>query len=179
MRAEATTSAPADTGADTIAIGLFDGEPIAHDVDGGVLQALVDSGEAKPGLRKLAVTHAAGKRYVLAGLGSRESFDAERARVAAASVVGRAREIGTRKLCWELPHHVGDAEAGGFVEGTLLAAYAYRAYKTKPDNGAVIEQLAISAHHDVSTAVERARILAEATNAARDLQNAPANELTP
>jgi hypothetical protein len=39
------------------------------------------------------VTHAGGKRYVLAGLGSRETFDAERARVAAASVVGRAREL--------------------------------------------------------------------------------------
>ncbi len=59
---------------------------------GGLLQALVDSGEAKPALRKLAVTHAGGKRYVLAGLGTREAFDAERARVAAAAVVGpRAR----------------------------------------------------------------------------------------
>jgi leucyl aminopeptidase len=179
MRAEATTSAPADTGADTIAIGLFDGEPIAHDLDGGVLQALVDSGEAKPGLRKLAVTHAGGKRYVLAGLGTREEFDAERARVAAASVVGRARELGTRNLCWELPHHVGEAEAGGFVEGTLLAAYEYRAYKSKPDEDGALEQLALSAHHDVSGPVRRAEVAARAANAARDLQHAPANELTP
>jgi leucyl aminopeptidase len=179
MRAEATTAAPADTGADTIVIGLFEGEPIAHDLDGGVLQALVDSGEARPGLRKLAVTHADGKRYVLAGLGKREAFTADVARTAAGAVVTRAREIGTRKLCWELPHHVGDAEAGGFVEGTLLAAYAYRAYKTKPDDGARIEQLALSAHHDVSAAVQRAAILANAANAARDLQHAPANAMTP
>src|SRR5919106_5292648 len=101
MRAEAPTPPPADPGADTIAIGLFDGEPIAHDVDGGVLQALVDSAEAKPGLRKLAVTHAGGRRYVLAGLGKREAFDADSARAAAGTVVRRAREIGTRKLCWE------------------------------------------------------------------------------
>jgi len=179
MRAEATTSAPADSGADTIAIGLFDGEPIAHDVDGGVLQALVDSGEAKPGLRKLAVTHAGGKRYVLAGLGSRESFDAERARVAAASVVGRARELGTRRLCWELPHHVGDEEAAGFVQGTLLAAYSYRAYKSEPDEDGGITELALSAHHDVSAPVQRAAVAATAANAARDLQHAPANEMTP
>ena len=179
MRPEATTSAPAGTGADTIAIGLFEGEPIAHDVEEGILQALVDSGEAKPGLRKLAVTHAGGKRYVLAGLGKREEFDAERARVAAARVAGRARELGTRFLCWELPHHVGDAEAGGFVEGTLLAAYSYRAHKTKPDENGRIERLAVSAHHDVSAPVARAAIAAEATNAARDLQHAPANEMTP
>jgi leucyl aminopeptidase len=181
MRAEATTEAPADTGADTIAIGLFDGEAIAHDVDDGVLQALVDSGEAKPGLRKLAVTHAGGRRYILAGLGKRDAFDAERARVAAASVVGRARELGTRKLCWELPHHVDDAVAGGFVEGTLLTAYAYRAYKTKKndDDEGGLEQLALSAHHDVSESVRRAQLVAEAANAARNLQNAPANDMTP
>ena len=179
MRAEATTAAPADTGADTIAIGLFEDEKIAHDLDGGLLQALVDSGEAKPGLRKLAVTHAEGKRYVLAGLGKRDGFDPERARVAAAAVVGRARELGARFLCWELPHHVGDAEAGGFVEGTLLAAYRFRAYKSKPDEDGGLEQLAVSAHHDVSEAVLRAAVAATAANAARDLQNAPANAMTP
>src|SRR5215210_402160 len=133
MRVRATTDAPLDTGADTIAVGLFEGEAVAHDVEGGVLQALVDSGEAKPALRKLAVAHAGGRRWILAGLGKRDGFDAERARVAAATVVGRARELGTRSLCWELPHHVDDAAGGGFVEGTLLAAYDYRAYKTAPD----------------------------------------------
>ena len=79
---------------------------------------------------------------MLAGLGKRDGFDAERARVAAAAVVGRARELGARSLCWELPHHVGDAEAGGFVEGTLLAAYTFRAYKSKPDEDLGLEQLA-------------------------------------
>jgi leucyl aminopeptidase len=180
MRTEATTSAPHDTGADTIAIGIFDGEAIAHDTDDGALQALVDSGEAKPGLRKLAVTHARGKRYIVAGLGNRDAFDAERARVAAASVVGRARELGTKLLCWELPHHVDDAVAGGFVEGTLLAAYRYRAFKSDGDeNGGGPEHLALSAHHDVSGPVERAHVIARAVNAARDLQNAPGNAMTP
>ena len=120
MRVEATTRAPAETGADTIAIGLFEGEPVVHDVDGGALQALVDSGEAKPGLRKLAVTHVDGKRYMLAGLGKRESFDAERARVAAATAHGRAKELGTHSLCWEVPHHVDDAVVGGLVEGSVM-----------------------------------------------------------
>jgi leucyl aminopeptidase len=170
-----TTDPPPDTGADTIAVGVFEGEPIAHDVD-GILQGLVDSGEARTGLRKVAVTHAGGRRYVLAGLGKRDEFDAERARVAAAAVAGRARELGTKSLCWEVPHHV---EAPGFVEGTLLAAYEYRAHKSEDDDGRRIEELVISAHHDTSAEVERATVAAEAANAARDLQNAPANELTP
>src|SRR5918992_1749082 len=176
MNVRATTDSPADTGADTIAVGVFEGERIAHDVD-GVLQAMVDSGEARTDLRKVAVAHAGGRRYVLAGLGRREEFDAETARVAAAAVAARARELGTTTLCWELPHHV---DAPGFVEGTLLAAYEYRAYKTGDDgDGRRIEELVVSAHHDTSADVERATAAAEAANAARDLQNAPANELTP
>ena len=172
MRVRATTEAPALTGADTIAVGVFEGEKIAHDVD-GVLQGLVDSGEARAKLRKVAVAHAGGRRYVLAGLGKREQFDAERARAAAAAVARRARELGTS----ELPHHV---DAPGFVEGTLLAAYEYRAYKTGDDrDGRRIEELVVSAHHDTTADVERATAAAEAANAARDLQNAPANELTP
>jgi leucyl aminopeptidase len=175
MRVRSTTEAPPDTGADTIAVGVFEGEGIAHDVD-GVLQGLVDAGEARTGLRKVAVAHAGGRRYVLAGLGRRDAFDAEVARVAAAAVAGRARELGTRALCWEVPHHV---DAPGFVEGTLLAAYEYRAFKTSDEDGPRLEELVVSAHHDTSDEVERATIVAEATNAARDLQNAPANALTP
>src|SRR5687767_11336272 len=129
MDVRATTDGPLDTGADTIAVALFEGEPVAHDVDGGALQALVDSGEARPALRKVAVAHAAGRRWILAGLGRRDELDPERARVAAAVAASRAQELGTRVLCWELPHHVDDAVAGALVEGTLLRAYDYRAYK--------------------------------------------------
>jgi leucyl aminopeptidase len=176
VRVRSTTEAPPDTGADTIAVGIFEGEPVAHDVD-GVLQGLVDSGEARAALRKVAVAHAGGRRYVLAGLGKRAEFDIERARLAAAAVVARAREIGTRVLCWEVPH---DVEAPGFVEGTLLAAYEYREHKTADeDGGPRLEELVVSAHHDTTAPVERATAAAEAANAARDLQNKPANELTP
>jgi leucyl aminopeptidase len=175
MRVSSTTQAPPETRADTIAVGVFEGEAIAHDVD-GILQGLVDAGEARAGLRKVAVTHAGDRRYVLAGIGKRDDFDSERARLAATAVAGRAKELGTRILCWELPHHV---EAPGFVEGTVLAAYEYRAFKSADDNGPQIEELIVSAHHDVSADVELAAVAAEATNAARDLQNAPGNELTP
>ena len=108
--------------------------------------------------------------------GSREAFDDEAARVAAAAVVGRAKELGTRTLCWEVPHHV---ESPGFVEGTVLAAYEYRAFKAPDDDAPRLEELVVSAHHDTSVEVGEAAIAAEAANAARDLQNAPANELTP
>src|SRR4051812_28563187 len=176
MRVTTTTDAPPATEADTIVVGVFEDEGIAHD-HGGVLQALVDSGEAKRALRKLAMTHAEGKRYIVAGLGARGDFDPERARVAAAAVTGRARELGTRTLCWEVPHHVGDAVVGGLVEGTLLASYVYTEFKAPDDGG--LETLLLSAHHDVSGPAAAAATVADAVNRARDLQNRPANVMTP
>ncbi len=178
MRVRATTEAPPATDADTIVVGVFEDEGVAHDHP-GVLQALVDSGEARRGLRKLAVTHADRRRWIVAGLGARGDFDPERARVAAATVVSRARELGAATLCWEVPHHVGDAVVGALVEGTVLASYAYDEYKTAAEDGGGIEELIVSAHHDVSAAAASAALVGDAVNAARDLQNAPANVMTP
>src|SRR5437763_2480400 len=106
MEVRATTDSPLRTGADTICVGLVEGEGIAHDTDDGALDALLASGEARAGPRKLALAHAAGARWLLVGLGSREDLDAEAARVAGAVAVDRARELGARTLCWELPHGV-------------------------------------------------------------------------
>src|SRR3954449_4702248 len=180
MRVTATTDAPRETPADTVAIGVFAGEGVAHDTSGGELQALLDSGEAKAAFKHLAVAHADGKRWLLVGLGERDAFGAERARVAAATAHKRVAELGTRVLCWELPHHVGDDVAGALVEGTVLAAYRFDRYKEPPDEPPLaLDDLIVSAHHDVSPAVDPAAVVADAVNACRDLQNAPANEMTP
>jgi leucyl aminopeptidase len=178
MRVSATTSSPADSGADTVVVGVFDGEAVAHDVEGSALQRLVDSGEARTAFRHLAVAHAAGRRWLLVGLGARGAFDAERARIAAAVALGRAQELGCRRLCWELPHHVDDGVAAAFVEGTVLAAYRFTRYKQPADDRAV-EELIVSAHHDVAGPVEAAAVVARAAALARDLQNTPANDMTP
>jgi leucyl aminopeptidase len=177
MRVSATTEAPLDSGADTIVVGVFEGEGIPHDPGG--LGELLERGEAKPKLRHLAVAHAGGARWIVVGLGERERFDHERARRVAAAVHSRAKELSTRTLCWELPHHVEDDVAGGLVEGTLLAAWSFRALKSKREDDAALEALVVSAHHDVSAPVERAAVLAQATNTARELQETPANLLTP
>src|SRR5215207_1999702 len=180
MQVSATTSPPLDTHADTVAIGVFDGKDVAHDTPGAELQALLTSGEAKTKFKHLAVTHAEGKRWIVAGLGERERFDAERARAVAALVEQRARELGARELCWELPHHCDDHVAGGFVEGTVLGAYRFDRYKAKsPDNGDGLRKLCISDHDDRAKTIAAAAIVAHATNAARDLQNTPANDMTP
>src|SRR3954452_20880929 len=155
MDVRATTDAPPRTGADTIAVGLFEGEGIVHDTAGGALAALVESGEAKPRFRKLALTHADGKRWLVAGLGKRDDFDPERARVVAGGVLARARALGARSLCWELPHHVSDAHAAAIVEGSVMGAYDFTMWKSaagedEEDDVARVAELVVSAHHDVS-----------------------------
>src|SRR3954468_10697477 len=174
-----TTSSPSDSGADTLAIGVFDGETVAHDVKGDALQRLIDAGEARTGFRNVAVAHAADRRWLVVGLGPRSQFAPERARIAAATALGRAPEGGTRGLCRGLPHHVDDAVAAAFVEGTVLASYRFDRYKKPPADARGVEELIVSAHHDVSGPVAAGAVLAEAANAARDLQNTPANDMTP
>jgi leucyl aminopeptidase len=180
MRASATTDAPIAVDADTVAIGVFEGKGIAHDLEGGPLQALLDSGEARPAFKHLALHHGEGKRWLLVGLGGRDAFDPERARVAAAVAHGRARELGARTLCWELPHHVPDEIAAALVEGTILAGYRFDRYRARPDDESPqLQAVVVSAHHDVADAVRRGAIGARAQNLARELADTPANDLTP
>ena len=176
---EATTELPQDADADTVVIGVLDGEKIHHDVD-GVLTGLVSAGEAKAKHRHLAVTHAGAKRWILVGLGKRDELDGERVRLAAASAVNRARELGARRLCWEAPHKVGPEIAAAIVEGTLLTAYRFDRFKSKPaDENGGVQALVVSAHDDLTDVVREAEIVTRAVNAARDLQNTPANAMTP
>jgi leucyl aminopeptidase len=172
------TGAPEQTSADTRAVGLFEGEQLADPR----LQGLVDLGEAKPGLKKVAVAHedapGGGQRRVLiAGLGKREEFDAEAARVAAAAVAGRAKELGAVSLSWAAPEGAG--VAAGLVEGSLLRLYAFDRFKSSSNNGGEVETLEIAGEAVDPDEVERARVGADAANAARDLQNLPSNVATP
>ena len=168
--------APGETDADTRVVGLFEGDKL----DEPELQELVDSGEAKGSLKKVAVTHVGGKRVIVAGLGKRDDFTAEKARVAAAAAAGRASDIGAKSLSWASP--TPDV-AGALVEGTLLKLYKFDRYKSKKDDDSDsdgLKSLEISsADADVAEAVDRARVGVEAQNRTRDLQNLPGNVATP
>src|SRR3954454_24755958 len=93
MRVSSTTSSPSDSRADTLAIGVFDGETVAHDVKGDALQRLVDAAEARTACRPAAAAQAAARRCLIVGLGPRAQLTPERARIAAATALGRAQEV--------------------------------------------------------------------------------------
>jgi leucyl aminopeptidase len=181
-----STLEPSATDADTVVLGVFEDEK-APAVAPLQAAALLDSGEAKATPKALALTHADGKRWLLVGLGKRESFTPEHARVAAALVRDRAKELSCERLCWQTPSD-DDAVAAALVEGTLLADYSFETFKSKdsdpahPDDDKAAKRLAelvVAGEGDRSGAVERAAVVAGAVNEARDLQNRPANDLTP
>jgi leucyl aminopeptidase len=168
---------------------LFEGEDVPKAVDdvlGGRIARLADAGEIKAGFRKTAVVHPEGSivpaRVVTVGLGKREEFDPERARIAAAVGLKRASEASARSIAWLVPENTDQASiAAAITEGVLLAAYRFDRYKSgaDADRNDAPEQLEVVSDEDVGRAVEQAALVVECQNTTRDLQNLPANVLTP
>jgi leucyl aminopeptidase len=182
MQVSATTQPPGSTDADTVALAVFEdgGAPEAAPPEAA---ALLAAGEARGAFKSLALAHAEGKRWLLVGLGKRERFTPERARAAAAAVRGRARELSTVALCWQVPEDSPEI-AAALVEGTMLADYRFDRHKSAPaeDAGAspkTLERLVLAGSADLSETVAEAALVTSAVNAARDLQNRPGNDLTP
>jgi leucyl aminopeptidase len=172
----ARAGAAGETEADTRVVALFEGEDPSDDA----VRGLVESGEAKPAPKKVALTHEeGGRRLLVAGLGKRDELDGERVRTAAAAVAGRAKELGARTLSWEAP----EGTEGAVVEGTLLKLYSFDRFKSAKDDEEEesdgLTSLEVTGPTVDEEAVAGARIAANAQNAARELQNLPGNVATP
>ncbi|MGH2904442.1 MAG: leucyl aminopeptidase family protein, partial [Solirubrobacteraceae bacterium] len=188
MHVSATTEPGEATAADTIAVGVFEDPVRATRELPAQVAELLASGEARGTFKALALAHADGRRWLLVGLGKRSELTLERVRVAAATAHARALETATRTLCWQTG--VADLTlCAALVEGMVLADYRFERHKSAPAEGAEatttrrLESLILSAPATTAAELERtvaeAGIVAEAVNAARDLQNRPGNDLTP
>jgi leucyl aminopeptidase len=186
MDVAATTQPGESTDADTVAVGVFEGEESPPRAP-AALGELIASGEARRSFKALALAHADGKRWLAVGLGPADELTPERARVAAAVAGERAREIATRALCWEAPSEDPQISAA-LVEGTILGDYRFERFKSALANGEDragdgapkhLKRLIISAPGPPERAVAQAALVASAVNRARDLQNRPGNDLTP
>jgi leucyl aminopeptidase len=189
-----TSREPGASQADTVAVGLFADEDPPTGLPEEIAE-LVSSGEARGTLKALAVAHAQGRRWLTVGLGKRADLTAERARVAAAGALERAKELSTHSLCWLLPTGAlpPATVAEALVEGTMLADYRFELYKSpppasdesEPEPPKHLERLIVAApaagenQAELERAVSDAAVVAEAVNATRDLQNRPGNDLTP
>jgi len=186
--------------ADVIIVNLFEGvtEPggatgAADRASGGLISRLITSQEVTGKFNETTVLYAIGvnaPKVVIVGLGKREGLDHERIRQAAGSAIRAAAGAGRAraKTVATVVHGagLGGLDAGGcgqaVVEGFLLGAYQYQDFKG--DKNASIDQLIVVENDEaklplIEQGVMRGRVLAEATNHARDLVNAPANTMTP
>jgi leucyl aminopeptidase len=188
MRASFRQGAPADADADTLCFGLFEGDDPPAALDralGGRLAPLIESGEAKGAFKKLALLHPDDgplRRAIAVGLGKRAEFTPERARVAAAAALARARDTGAERVAWGVPEGVDQETVGrALAEGALLGAYRFDRYKSgsEDDGSHGPAEVVVVSDADLSDAIREADVVAEHQNTARDLQNLPSNDLTP
>lgn len=158
----------------------------------GQISRLIELGEFTGKLLETAVLYPVGlptAKVILVGLGDAEKLTVERVRQAAGAgykvaARGKAQSIAT------IVHGAGIGElcpqacAQATVEGTLLAAYRYKAKgvkgsdKPQPTELFVVENDAANLAA-VEAGVACGQITADATNLTRNLVNTPANFMTP
>ena len=169
------------------AAALSDGSRAVDERLNGRLRAIVESGEASGELGRTLVLHTdrelGARRIATAGVGRIDELDADALRTAAAAVARAASNVGGT-LGWlvdeRLPLSAAD-QAQAVVEGVALASYAPDRWKTKPQDRRTFDRVILCCDDDpaVEAAAERAARVSGWVNFARDLANAPPNELTP
>lgn len=186
---------PAQAEVDALVAGVFKDEEgldgAAAELDralNGALARLVADGEIRGEPNQTALYHTRGRlaagRVVLVGLGPRGKVDAERVRQAAGTAAKLARDRGARRVAFTLlgAGNNGLTPAGAAqaaAEGAILGLFRFDLYKSKKEEKAVDSVAVLAPATEVQAAVERSRLLAEATCLARELAYQPGNRMTP
>jgi leucyl aminopeptidase len=129
-------------------------------------------------------------RLLLIGLGEQKKVTLESFRRAAATAAKKAQSLRVSHLALTLSTDTAATYSAGDIakataEGAMLALYRYDKYFTEQDGKSkkVKEVTIVAEHNDTSSEIKKAlgeaRITCEATCLARDLENAPPNELYP
>src|SRR5262249_43354456 len=152
---------------------------------GDRLSRLVDKGEAAGKLKTAPLVHLNGElkaeRLAVAGVGARGALDADALRTAAGTVAREAREFAT-SIAWLLDDSLPlppAEQARAIVDGTLLGSYDPGRWKSSGDASRLERLTVITSDEVAAEAAGRAGVVAGWANRARDLANAPPNDLTP
>src|SRR5579864_4796309 len=145
------------------------------------LSELATTGELRGERGEAVLFHAEGTRLVAVGVGKRTEVDRDALRTAGAAAAHALARVGGT-LAWQLDESLPlplPEQAAAVVEGTILGGYTPGRWKTKDDaRPKQVDRIAFESD-GVRDAAERAALLAERTNRARDLANMPPNELYP
>ncbi|MDX6480921.1 MAG: leucyl aminopeptidase [Gaiellaceae bacterium] len=156
--------------------------PVAHPLENldPRLAPLGDSGDLRGKRGETVVLH--DPRLIAAGVGARDEVDAEALRTAGSAAAQALSRVGGT-LAWRLDETLPvplPEQAAALVEGTILGSYSPGRWKSSDDTRPV-ERIVIAADEttELRAAVDRAALIADGANRARDLSNMPPNELTP
>jgi leucyl aminopeptidase len=182
VRVEVADQPLSEVESDFLAVLIFADDDLREPLAGAP-----GSEDVKATYKKVTLVHpGTPRRALVVGLGDRDDFEPERARVAAAIAARTAAAMDSSSLALKGPD--GDdpvATATAMVEGAILASYRFDRFKSKEDEGEgegdskALEDLTVVADGGLAEAVEAARIAAEAENFARELQDLPSNVVTP
>jgi leucyl aminopeptidase len=193
MRVELSSGDAESVEADVLAVPLADPSPplpagasrLDQLLDGRLARvAEQETVAAKAG--QTAVLHLAGEvpagRVAAVGLGPGAALDPDAVRTAAAGVVRATSRVGGT-IAWLVDDGLtlpSPEQARAAVDGLMLGGYDPGRWKADGDRPKHFERLVlVGADEGALAAAERAARVATAANRARDLANAPANELTP
>ena len=166
-------------------------EPLARldQALGGQMSEVLAAERFEGKTNQLAHFYTAGRflatRIIVVGLGPLDQMTVETIRRAAAAGVRRARDLGARTVAIDilgknLPLR---QRASAVVSGAILGTYVFERYKKEKCDKYVQELGVVEPDArramEVREAIRTGQLLGEATAFARDLVNAPANEVTP
>ncbi|MEE3327293.1 MAG: leucyl aminopeptidase [Myxococcota bacterium] len=166
---------------------------------GGPAQAALESHDFTGAAGQKAVIYATSGssrigRILLYGLGPAEDLDTEKLRNLAGAAADEARSRKLETLSILAPSHRGLSSedcAAALAEGAVLGGYRHEHYKSsktkktrRPDNFGPLRQVSLvfpglKKPAAVRRRASAAQIASQGQNLARDLSNAPANELPP
>ncbi|MBI4810116.1 MAG: leucyl aminopeptidase [Ignavibacteriales bacterium] len=132
-------------------------------------------------------------RLYITGLGERSSLTLEQYRRSAAAVAKEAQKAKVKHLAFDLQTTEGIINidndirniAQAIVEGAVLSLYKFDKYITeKKDNRSKISEVTLinadeKRVREIQKTLKETRVICEAVNFARDLANAPSNEIYP
>ena len=201
MEIEVIVGDIAQTEADAIVVNLFEGveQPggataVVDKALDGAINSLISRGEIKGKFGEVHIVHALGKpRQVgasivaVVGLGKQRDFNVGKIREIAGEFCRVLRKLNCHKIA-TIVHGAGiggieiEDSAEAIAEGALLGLYSFTKYK-KPEYEDIKEMLIVIRDEGkvpiLKTAIGKGKVLAEATNLARDMVNEPANYMTP
>ncbi|MFC2044248.1 leucyl aminopeptidase [Chloroflexota bacterium] len=200
MEINVTTGDIAKFETDAIVVDFFEGmknpegdAAIVDEALGRAISQLIGQGEIKGKHKEITIIHSLGRvpagKVVVCGLGEKSKLTIDKIRGAVAETCRLIRQRNTVNIAIipmgaSIAGITTESSSQAITEGALLGLYTFRKHITKEPEYTEIKHLTIvDTDKSKLPALEqgscKGRIMAEATNLARDMVNEPANNMTP